>query len=333
VPGWTDDYEWTGYIPFDQLPYSFNPPQGYIATANNAVVGPDYPHMISLDWDPGYRAQRIVDLIESQDKISPEYIQQIQGDDMNLGAQAVLPYLLALSFDDPKLAKAADALRNWDFQMQMDSQPAAIYAAFFNALLTDTFRDQVPEKYWPSGGPQNWVTVRALLTEPDNDWWDDTATPAVEARDDILQRALADGYAALADQLGSNADKWTWGALHTSTFRNQTLGKSGVAPIEAVFNRGPYAAAGGTSIVNATSFNVTKDDPYAVTSIPSMRMIVDLGHLANSRTIFSTGQSGHAYHPHYVDMADLWRNIQYHPMLWNRPDIETAAEAHLTLRP
>ena len=333
VPGWTDDYEWTGYIPFDQLPYSFNPPQGYIATANNAVVGPDYPHMISLDWDPGYRAQRIVDLIESQDKISPEYIQQIQGDDMNLGAQAVLPYLLALSFDDPKLAKAADALRNWDFQMKMDSQPAAIYAAFFNALLTDTFRDQVPEKYWPSGGPQNWVTVRALLTEPDNDWWDDTATPAVEARDDILQRALADGYAALADQLGSNADKWTWGALHTSTFRNQTLGKSGVAPIEAVFNRGPYAAAGGTSIVNATSFNVTKDDPYAVTSIPSMRMIVDLGHLANSRTIFSTGQSGHAYHPHYVDMADLWRNIQYHPMLWNRPDIETAAEAHLTLRP
>jgi penicillin amidase len=217
--------------------------------------------------------------------------------------------------------------------MKMDSQPAAVYASFFAALVNDTFRDQLPQDYWPSGGPENWVTLRALLTDPNNAWWDDTATPAVETRDDILKRAFTEGYAALTERLGASADKWTWGALHTSTFRNQTLGKSGVAPIEALFNRGPYATAGGTAIVNATSFNITKADPYNVTSIPSMRMIVDLSNLANSRAIFSTGESGHAYHPNYIDMADLWRNIQYHPMLWNRPDIEAAAKAHLTLTP
>ena len=337
VPGWTDEYEWTGYIPFDEMPYSYHPPPGSLATANNAVVGPDYPYLISLDWDPGYRAQRIVDLIEAQDKISPEYIAQIHGDDLNLGAQEVLPHLFTalanFEFGSPGQALALDALHTWDMQMRLDSQPAAVYASFFTALVNDTFRDQVPEDYWPSGGASTWVTLRALLTNPNSVWWDDTLTTAVETRDDILQRAFVEGYAALQERLGSNPDRWTWGALHTSTFRNQTLGKSGVAPIEALFNRGPFATAGGASIVNATSFNITKTDPYAVTSIPSMRMIVDLSDLANSRTIFSTGESGHAYHPNYIDMADLWRTIQYHPMLWNRSDVEGQAAAHLTLTP
>ncbi len=135
VPGWADDYEWSGYIPFDELPYSYNPPQGYIATANNAVVGPDYPYLISLDWDAGYRAQRIQDLIETQPKISIEYIQKMQGDDLNQGAREVLPYLLALSFDDPQLAEAAQALRGWDYQMRLGSRPAAIYMSFFQCPL------------------------------------------------------------------------------------------------------------------------------------------------------------------------------------------------------
>ena len=106
---------------------------------------------------------------------------------------------------------------------------------------------------------------------------------------------------------------------------------SSIAPIEAVFNRGPYACAGGEGIVNATGW--AADEGYQVDSVPSMRMIVDLSNLSNSLMMHTTGQSGHAYHPHYVDMADPWRHIEYHPMLWDRAQVEGAREAHLTLQP
>jgi penicillin amidase len=339
VPGWTDDYEWTGYIPFDKLPFAYNPPQGYIATANNAVVGPDYPYLLTLQWDEGYRAQRIVSMIQAQPKLSIDDIQHIQGDDMNIGSTEVLPYLLTLSFEDPKLNAALGQLKSWDGQMRIESQPAAIYMGFFNRLLSDTFDDQVPKNYWLRGEDRSWVILRTLLKQPDSDWWDNTKTPAVEKRDDILRQAFGEGYADLEKRLGADASQWTWGRLHTATFTNLTLGKSGVSVIENIFNRGPYPAAGGASIVNATSFNLALDDaggtgdPYAVTSLPSMRMIVDLSNLDNSLQVFTTGESGHAYAPHYVDMADHWRLIQYYPMLWSRANVEAQSEASLTLMP
>jgi penicillin G amidase len=339
VPGWTDEYEWTGYIPFDELPYAYNPPEGYIATANNAVVGPDYPYLLSTEWDPGYRAERIVSLIEAQPQISVEYIQQMQGDNLSLGAQEVLPYLLALSFDDPKLSAALDQLRSWDFQQTIDSQPAAMYMSFFNALTADTFGDELPSDYRASGGSGTWIVLRGLLAKPASGWWDIQGTPAVEQRDDILRRAFSEGYAALEQRLGSNPARWTWGALHTTTFENETLGRSGVSVIESLFNRGPFATAGGSSIINATSSSLDRDDDdpsvnaFAVRSGPSMRMIVDLSNLDQSVTIHTTGQSGHAYAPHYIDFADAWRLIDYHPMLWSRAEIEAGAEAHLTLTP
>ncbi|MBL8056359.1 MAG: penicillin acylase family protein [Anaerolineales bacterium] len=333
VPGWTDDYEWTGYIPFDQLPASFNPPQGYIATANNAVVGPEYPYLIALDWDPGYRAERIVSLIEAEAKHTPETIARIHGDNQNLGAGEVLPYLLALGFGEPELAQAQAELRAWDGQMDMASRPAAIYAAFFRQLLAATFHDDLPEAYWPGGGGDSWLTIRALLPDFHNAWWDDQTTPAVETRDEILRRAFAAGYAELRDTLGPDPRTWQWGRLHGSTFDNESLGRSGVSFIEAIFNRGPFPTSGGTSIVNATGFNVTNAEPYATRSVPSMRMIVDLSNLENTRMIHTTGQSGHAYAAHYIDMADKWRFIQYNLMPFGRAAVEAAAADRLLLVP
>jgi penicillin amidase len=84
-------------------------------------------------------------------------------------------------------------------------------------------------------------------------------------------------------------------------------------------------------LVNSTGWNLTKG--YFVDWLPSMRMIVDLGDLRNSLTVHTTGESGHAYHPHYIDMADLWRNIQYYPMLWNEQAIVSSTAAHLVLKP
>lgn len=345
VPGWTDDYEWTGYIPFDELPRAFNPPQGYIATANNAIVGPDYPYLISLDWDKGYRARRIVNMIEAAKgrKLTVDDIKAIQGDDSNLSAQEVMPFLAAVSFDDPALKSGLEYLKKWDFQQTLDSGPAALYNLFWVRLIGDTFYDELgkDDRLWPSPGGDTMLAVRNLLEQPDNPWWDNVSTDdRVETRDYILRQAFSEGYADARSLLGADPDSWAWGRLHTATFRNATLGRSGIALVEALFNRGPVAASGGPAIVNATGYRISKPSDessdartFEVASVPSMRMIVDFSDFDNSLTIHTTGQSGHAFNPHYNDMIEPWRTIEYHAMLWSPAAVEANQKTHLTLEP
>ena len=337
VPGWTDDYEWQGYIPFDQLPTTYNPSAGYIATANNAVVDSSYPYNLTPDWDYGFRAARIVQMIENAPgPIDPAYIQKIHGDDYNASAAYMVPLLMQLNLQDEHLIAMRDMLTGWDFQNQMDLAAPAVYNAFWRAVLARTFHDELPSDYWPDGGDAWFEIMRRLVQTPNSGWWDDITTSAVETRDDILNLSFSDAVAEVEQILGKDSSRWTWGDLHTVTFHNQSLGTSGVGPIEAIFNRGPYRTSGGGSIVNATSWNAAETDPvkaYQVAWLPSERMIVDLSNLPASVSLNTTGESGHAFNPHYDDQIDLWRTIQYHPMLWDQAQVENAAKDHLVLTP
>lgn len=332
VPGWTDNSEWKGYIPFPQLPFAFNPSGGYIVTANNAVVSPNYPYLITKDWDYGFRAQRIVDTIEAQKaSISLSYIQQMQGDNKNLNAATLVPILLKIPLNDDRLERVRNILVGWDFQQHMDKPAPALFETFWKHLLADTFHDDLPKDYWPDGESRWFAVVSRLVQQPNSRWWDNKTTPVTENRDRIFQQAFAEAVEELERKLGKDPTNWRWGNLHTATFRNATLGKSGIAPIEALFNRGPFSVSGGSSIVNATGWDATKS--FEVVWLPSMRMIVDLSNLENSLSIHTPGQSGHAFHPHYDDTIEPWRKIQYHPMLWDENLVKATTEAHLTLTP
>jgi len=333
VPGWTGEYDWTGFIPFEEMPYTFNPAESYIAPANNKIVGEDYPHFISLDWDYGFRAGRIVDLIESAPgKLDIPYFQKMQADSYDASAETYVPLLRQIDarFASPNEAIAFDLLKDWDYQARSDSSAAAVYAAFWKHLLKNTFDDELPERYRPSGGDRWFEMMRTI--EADSAWWDDKSTPeTVETRAEILKRSFTDAVAELEETLGNDPADWKWGDLHVANFRNGTLGQSGLPPLEALFNRGSFPTGGGKSLINATSWNSTES--YEVTNLPSMRMIVDLGDLNSSVTVHTTGQSGHAYHPHYIDMAEMWANIQYYPMLWEPIEVMSQAEGHLLLTP
>ena len=335
VPGWTDDYEWTGDIPCDAMPAVFNPEAGYVATANHAVVGADYRYPMPNEWDYGYRGARIVEMITAKPKLSMEDLQAIHGDDYHAMAPVFVPLLTALSeWATPNQAIAADMLKGWDAQNRIDSGPAAIFNAFWRHLLLRLFSGMgVPEEYYPDQD-RAFTILETMVGESGWDcgaWCDDPATPATEGRDDLLRRAFTEAIAELEDVLGKDPSRWTWGALHTATFRNSTLGESGIAPIEALFNRGPYETAGGASLVNATGWDYLEG--YELVSLPSERMIVNLANLPNSLMVHTTGQSGHAYHPNYTDMIDAWRLIEYRPMVWTREQAETLAEGALTLTP
>lgn len=333
VPGWTGEYEWVGYIPYDDLPRAFNPPEGYIVTANNAVVGPDYPYLLTVDWSDrtALRAQRIVELIEELTPISGDDMKAIQGDNLSVWTREILPYVTALSSDDPRVAQALDLLRAWDGQSRRDSAAAALFESFRLHLVERTFQDDLGDSLLRQAKALVIYALEDLIADPQSAWFDDRRTPARETRDEVVRQALEDAVAELTERLGPDMGKWRWGDLHTTTFKNQTLGQSGIAWIERIFNRGPVATDGTAGTVNNTAYNLNA--PYAVRSGPSYRQIVDVGDWSRSVSMHTTGQSGHPFHRHYDDMIDPWRNLQYHPMLWSRTEVEAQAESLLLLTP
>ena len=337
VPGWTDNYQWQGYIPFDELPRTFNPEAGFIATANNSIIGPEYPYIITTDFDRGYRARRVTDLIANAPApITVDYIKQIHGDNKDLSAEFLIPAILDADLGDAHLEEVRSLLKSWDYQLNMDSAPPALFNSFYYHLLARSFRDDLPEAYWPSGGARWVLVIKNLLEQQDSFWWDDkTTTNTVETRDNIIRFAFMDAVSELEDRFGQDTSKWNWGDMHTLILTNTTLGKSGISPIDALFNRGPFRTSGGDIIVNATGWDASMEIPiaYTVTSYPSERVIYDLSDFNNSIAIHTTGQSGHAYHSHYTDMTPLWADIEYYPMWWNLESITANTEGHLVLTP
>lgn len=332
VPGWDGAYDWSGTIPYDELPRLFNPPEGYIVTANNAVVGPDFSYFISMDWDPGYRASRIVELIEADPSLSVADMRTIHGDSCPVWARAVLPYLSSLRApEDPRLSEALSILRGWDGCALRNSAGAALFESFTVHLLDLTFGDEMGEQLLSSARSAETVALAELLEQGEASWFDDVTTPEQETRDDVMLDALEQAVEELTETLGKDMASWQWGDLHTVTFENQSLGQSGIRPIEALFNRGPVAVDGTNATVNATGYDM--DAPYTVNHLTSQRQIVDLDDFARSASMHTTGQSGHPFHRHYDDMIDPWRNIEYHAMLWNRADVEADAEGTLILQP
>jgi penicillin amidase len=340
-----DACAWQGYIPFEQLPRIFNPERGYIVTANQAVVplgyysalaadlgeGPNY--LFSQEWDIGYRGARISELIEASTAHTIESMAAIQGDNKLVVAEDYDAALAALTIEDATLAATRDWLLEWDHQLDQTSARAALYMMFVERLMVNLFEDQMALiDVQVAGRPYELFAAAELLNDPQNVWWDDTSTAGTETRDDILLRSLQEAESAAVTRLGDNRDSWRWGSLHTATFISNPLGLSGIDLIEGLVNRSGVETGGGHPAVNATAWNFGRSQ-WEVRALPSMRMLVDVGAWENSRTIHTTGQSGHPFSRHYDDMIAPWVNIEYHPMRYDRADVEAAAVETLVLAP
>jgi penicillin amidase len=337
VPGWTSQYGWVGTIPYDELPNVLNPPSGYIVTANNAAVGPGFPAMITKDWDHGYRANqiqvRLTKLIASGAKVTMADMSAIQSDTYDANAATLAPILIALGEKaDPAsgVARAAALLRGWNYHDDGDSAAAAYFAVFWKNLLADAFGRKLPASAPPTGGDRWFAVVAALAQQPDSAWWADTKLGTSD-RDDMFAYAANQAWKEAQDRLGGDAKNWRWDALHTLELTNASFGASGVAPIEALFNRGPYPVGGGSSVVDATGWDASVG--YQVDRVPSMRMVVDLADFDRSTWINLTGASGHAFDPHYADQAPLWAKGETRPWPFSPRAVTSAAQQTLTLTP
>ncbi len=334
--GWLPENDWSGdYVPFDALPRVRDPEEGLIVTANQAVIGEEYSYFLTTDWDKGYRSERIRDLLSSRDSWSVPDMTDLQTDNLNPMAAVLTPYLLDIGIRRQYYRDGQDLLRDWDFQQDADSGAAAYFNVVWRNLLEDTFRDELPEDLWPDGGDRWVAVVTDLLRDPRNGWWDDLETEdVVEDRDEILRQVLLAARDEMTSLQALNPDEWSWGFLHRLDLREPTIGDSGIGPVEWLVNRGGWEVGGGSAAVDASSWDAAQEDrPYGVTAAPSMRMVVSMADLDDSRWINLTGVSGHPFHDHYTDQTDLWARGETLPWAFTESAVDEAEEHTLTLVP
>jgi penicillin amidase len=353
VPGDDGLHEWTGMIPYDQLPRVYNPPSGYIVSANNELVDSAYPYFIAQDWDPGYRAARITELLKSDianGGVTLDDMSAIQTDTKILRASLVTPYLKGIAASSGDGNAVLKAIDGWDGTCAVDSLGCAAYMTFEEQLerhLWDDDLGSLAREY--VGSTESWQGLISLLAKPADAFWDDITTTKRETEANILAEALDGAGAALHSSLGADTTTWTWGRVHTTTFREVTLGESGIGPLEWYFDKGPYPVAGAAGAVDATyyQFSVAYDDPYdptvkaatdlrsifEMTNMPSYRLDVDMGHLDDARIVITTGQSGNPSDPHYGDLIGDWLNGTQVPLPFTGKARQAATVTSLMLTP
>ncbi len=346
-PGWDSRYDWQGFVDPDDMPAVLNPAEGFISAANQAVMPAGQGPFLTSDYDPGYRAERIRTLLERAigdgEKLDVAAMNEIMLDDASPFGPVVLPALLSVDVEDRFVEEAVDLLRQWSadgFPTSVDSAGAAYFNAVWGNLLDLTFTDDLPASQVPDGGARWLQIITVLLEDPQNPWWDDrTTVNLVEGRDEILRQAMVRARQQLTNSISKDPADWEWGRMHQFQPQHPVLGGDGVpAPVRRLFNPAPVEVAGGSSIVNATSFDTAGRDEfgradYRVTAGPSMRMVVDLADLDASTWVTSSGTSGHPGSVHYTDQTHAWATGETYPWPFSREAVEESAAETLTLRP
>ncbi len=334
VPGWDGRSEWQGFIPYEQMPRSVDPPSGFIVTANNKVVGDDYPYYIATDMADPYRAQRMTELLAAGHGLTVASLRAIQAETTAIPAAALRPYLLAVKPANDRERKALDEVRRWDLHYEPGSAGASIYEVWYWHLLGDTLGDELgPEVLteYRTIGLSEVPPIIDLMTRPDDPLFDDHRTPAVEHRDDIVRRSLTEAMAWLSKRYGDDPAGWTYGRIHSVTFVHAPLGQSGIAPLERLFNSQTLPARGNAFTVDSAMADFT--NPFAVVFGTSQRMIVDFANLEASTWVNSTGQNGQLWNRHREDQIPKWEAVEDYPMQFGEAAVRAHPEATLTLVP
>jgi penicillin amidase len=334
LPGWTGTDEWAGFIAFDKLPHTTDPQAGYIASANNPVTGGRYPHVIGTYWEPRDRISRIRQMIDAKPRLSIDDMKSIQTDVNSPLAAELTAAMLRVMEEKPDSFpqhQMRDILKQWDFKMTRDSSAAAMVETTYLNLLANIFQDELGADLYNRYIGMTIFAPRALrriLKSGQSAWLDDIGTPEIEALADVIEKSMHQAFAYLRERMGSEVEKWTWGHLHTLTFRHVLAERK---PLQRLFDLGPYRTSGSHLTVNKKQYDYTA--PFAVKEGVSQRMIVDLSSPETALHVLPTGQSGLLGNPHYKDQVNLYLDGLYHPSWLNRSDIDRHTEAKLVLMP
>lgn len=332
LAGWDPANDWQGSIPFAELPWSLNPERGYIVAANQQIIA-NQPEVLGTDPSMGWRSQQIAELINAHNgPMTVADNQNIQADTKVRFADRIVPTLLATAPSEDWVRDGQNALRGWDQRADENSAGAAYFQLVMKHLMQLTFDDEIPAEL-RTGSSDRWYAVLAeLMRDERNPWWDDVNTPEVEDRETIIARAMVDARRDITVLMSRDPDGWQWGRVHRLRLKHQTFGSSGIAALEALFNRGDEPVGGGSAIVEAFGFDDRKSG-FSVISGPTMKMVVDLGDLDRSRWVNQSGQSGHVFHPHYDDQLELLAHNDLQPWAFSSEQVIRSQVEVLELQP
>jgi len=302
VEGWNDDNEWHGFIPFDEMPRLFNPPDGVIATANNKIADALYPCYLSRYFEPPFRVRRIEELLAMREKHSPDHLSAIQLDTVSLHARTLIETLrkdLSSVEDSNSLVpEAARHLLDWDGNCSESSVTATIFHVFHHRLLSNLLVDTLGEQLFLAYTEmlnQCLVPTDDILKDPKSLWFQ--ALP----RSTLVTRTLNETCTILAEKFGSQMERWQWGRLHPVLFNHPFGRTSFLQPLLAI---GPIPAAGDGTTINLGFYR--HSNPYQQTVGVSLRFLVDLKRPDNTGFVLPSGQSGHPLSEHFADQTALW---------------------------
>ncbi len=325
VDGSDGAHEWTGFVPFDELPSDLDPAAGFYASANNRPTGPDYPHFLSHYFQPPYRVQLISDTLRASTEATPEDFADLQASWFSdLNRQVAEAVAAAAKPRTDQERQVVDALDGWDGTMAPDSVAASVSEAALWRLIRSTVEPVVgadaTDAYLRLAG-YPYMYLQNILDDPNSPRWHGDRTG-------VLQGAFQGAIEELTARAGDDPADWTWGNIHQMTF-SHPLGSIG--PLAPIFNRGPYATGGNWNTVNSGAY--LPEEAYQMSLGPAYRIISDVSDWDATMSIVPSGQSGQPFSPHYDDQIEPWLGVQYHLLPFSRLAIEAATVHELTLMP
>ncbi len=327
--GGADGPVWLGRVPTEAAPMSADPVNGLIVNANNRLVGPDHPHLITRRWPAGFRAEHLLGALEPADGHRLADSVALQMDVRSRAAETLMPALLSLETEDPRSRAALEMLAGWDLRMVRASAAALIYAAWTRELVRELAEDDlgpVFADYW-DGRPG--FLIHALNTDPA--WCDRVGTAAEETCNDALDATLGAALDGLTRQFGDDMSAWRWGSVHLARFKHQVLGD--VPLVGRLVNHEIETDGGDETVNRGTTVGGPGGAPFAHVHGPGFRAVYDLSDLDASRFTMAGGQSGHPLSGHYRDLLTGWRDGASFTLAGSIDALRAAGARELSLRP
>jgi len=321
--GATDAGEWTSYIPIAKLPTLYDPPSGIIVTANQRIVGTDYPYFLTHSWAQPYRARRIFDLLNEKPKLSSDDFRRILGDVYSIAGvsftrEAVKLLRPKVTPADEKLKVHLDAFEKWDGRVNAESTVAPLMAqlrlAFRSKILTAALGQELVRNYQWSNFD---TTLDRVIKEQPAAW----LPKEFASYADLLRACYDEAVATLTKRLGPDESKWTWGDMQKAQFPH-TL--SSAPLIGGQFTIPPFPQNGTGGLIGAT---------VNVGQAVSMRLIADPSDWDKTQQGIALGESGWPKNPHWSDQLADWRAVTPREFPFTQPAVLKATKETLILEP
>lgn len=318
APGWDARYDWDGWVPAGETPRETDPERGWIATANQRITPPGYPHYLTAEWALPYRQQRIEQVLQSRAKHSIEDLAALQADVRSLAVAPLLPWLQRAESAHPLAAAAKAQLEGFDGTMAAERAAPLIWWAWQRQLARAIFMDDTGSALWDRSLATRTFqdALEGVLARDDTSWCDDRNTPAVETCAVQAGLALTRALDELQERFGADVAAWRWGHAHQARSEHRPFSR--VQALARLFElRTPVG--GDTFTVNVSRVGLRPDattgELYLDEHGPSLRALYDVAEPGNSRVMHSTGQSGIVFSPLYRSFVAPWAAVRYVP-LW-----------------